>query len=60
MLGSAWRKIRTYPTEALEILARNDNPYVKVRAEKTLKRLDLERKLQVAEANQKKVTDVIV
>lgn len=33
------------PNEALQALARDDNPYVKLRAEKTLNRLELERKL---------------
>ncbi|MBX9724445.1 MAG: hypothetical protein K2X81_23750, partial [Candidatus Obscuribacterales bacterium] len=34
------------PKEALEILSKNDNPYVKFRAERTLKRLELEAILQ--------------
>jgi len=38
------------PKEVLEILAKNNNPFVKLRAEKTLKRLELERKLEAAEA----------
>jgi hypothetical protein len=40
------------PREALEILATNDNPYIKMRAQKTLKRVELERKLSVMELKQ--------
>jgi len=37
------------PKEALEILSHNNNPYIQMRAEKTLKRLELEDILQAAE-----------
>lgn len=38
------------PKEVLEILSKDNNPYVKLRADKTLKRVELERKLLAAQA----------